>query len=207
MRLLVATRSVHKLGEIRAILADVPGVELVGLDDVGVEPSPAEDGLEPHDTFEANAESKARYFHALTGLPTVADDSGLAVDALGGRPGVRSKRFAPGGLDGLARDRANNRHLVELLTEVAPEERTARYVCAVALVEGAGPVRTVRGECEGRILAEERGEGGFGYDPLFLVPDLERTFAEVSAAEKHARSHRGRAFRALAELLRGGGEA
>lgn len=204
MKLLVATRSAHKLAEIREILAEVPGVEPVGLDDVGVEPSPAEDDLEPFDTFEANAESKARYYHGLTGLPTAADDSGLAVDALDGRPGVHSKRFAPGDSDGLARDRANNRHLVDLLTGVPEADRTARYVCAVAFVESdEAPTRWVRGECEGRILTEERGEGGFGYDPLFFVPDLDRTFAEAPAAEKHARSHRGRAFRALAELLRG----
>lgn len=203
MRLLVATRSAHKLDEIRAILADVADLELVGLSDVGLEPSPDEDELEPYDTFEANAESKARWFHARTGLATVADDSGLAVDALGGRPGVRSKRFAPGDAEGLERDRANNRHLLKLLDGVPPNERSARYVCAVALVDGDGPARLLRGECEGRILGEERGGGGFGYDPLFFVPELDRTFAEVPAADKHARSHRGRAFRALADLLRG----
>ncbi len=202
MRLLVATRSAHKLEEIRAILSDVPDLELVGLDDVGVAASPEEDDLEPYDTFEANAESKARYFHERTGLPTVSDDSGLAVDALDGRPGVRSKRFAPGDLEGLARDRANNRHLVELLSGVPEPRRTARYVCAVALVDGPGPAHLVRGECEGRILDQERGGGGFGYDPLFFIPDLGHTFAQVPAREKHARSHRGRAFRALAHHLR-----
>lgn len=202
MKLLLATRSEHKLEEIREILADLPDLELVGLDEAGVTPSPEEDDLEPFDTFEANAESKARYFHRLTGLPTAADDSGLAVDALGGRPGVHSKRFAPGGAEGLARDRANNRHLLELLAETSGADRSARYVCAVALVDDAAPTRWVRGECEGRIATEERGEGGFGYDPLFFVPELGHTFAEVAIAEKHARSHRGRAFRALVDVMR-----
>ncbi len=202
MRLLVATRSADKLAEIRTILAAVPALEVVGVDDLGLEVLPEEDDLEPWDTFEANAESKARHFFRRTGLPTVADDSGLVVDALGGQPGVHSRRFAPGDSEGRERDRANNRHLVALLDDVPPAERTARYVCAVALVESEdGPARHLRGTCEGRILTEERGTGGFGYDPLFFVPDLNRTFGEVSAAEKHTHSHRGRAFRALAELL------
>ncbi len=198
MELLAATRSAHKLGEIREILAAVPGLRLVGLDEVGVEPSSAEDELEPYDTFEANAESKARYFHRITGIATLADDSGLVVDALAGRPGVHSKRFAPGDAEGLARDEANNRHLLELLSGVEPEGRTARYVCAVALVDGRGPARLFRGEAEGRIALAPRGDAGFGYDPLFVHADLGRTFAEASASEKHERSHRGAAFRALA---------
>lgn len=203
MKLLVATRSGHKLDEIREILADVPDLELVGLVEAGVEPRPEEDDLEPYQTFEENAESKARHFFGRTGLMTVADDSGLEVDALDGRPGVRSKRFAPGPSEGLERDRANNRHLVELLDRVPVERRTGRYVCAIALVDGDGPAWTVRGESPGRLLDEERGEGGFGYDPLFFVPELDRTFAEVTAAEKHALSHRGRAFRKLAARLAG----
>ncbi len=201
MKLLVATRSRHKLDEIREILAVVPDLELLGLDDAGVEPRPEEEDLEPYETFEENAESKARYFFGRTGLTTVADDSGLEVDALDGRPGVRSKRFAPGPAEGLQRDRANNRHLVELLSGVPADERTGRYVCAIALVDGPGPAWTVRGTSPGRLLDKERGQGGFGYDPLFFLPELDRTFAEVSAAEKHALSHRGRAFRLLAERL------
>lgn len=202
-RLLIATRSAHKLAEIRAILDGIAGLELIGLDEAGVDPTPEEDELEPFDTFEANAESKARHFHRRTGLPTVADDSGLAVDALDGRPGVHSKRFAPGPSEGLERDRANNRHLLALLEGVPPADRGARYICAVALVDSAdGPARHLRGSCEGRILTEERGAGGFGYDPVFHLPQLGRTFAEVRPAEKDAHSHRGRAFRALAALLR-----
>ncbi|MDX1567488.1 MAG: non-canonical purine NTP pyrophosphatase, partial [Longimicrobiales bacterium] len=146
---------------------------------------------------------KARYFHDRSGLPTVADDSGLAVDALGGRPGVRSKRFAPDqGLDGEERDRANNRHLIRLLEDVPPEDRTARYVCVAALVEKAGAEpRYFRGEAPGLIVDEPRGTGGFGYDPHFFDPELQKTFAEIPPEEKNARSHRGRAFRALAAHL------
>ncbi len=202
MKLLVATRSAHKLQEIREILSEIEGLELLGLVEAGVAADPAEDDLEPYETFEENAESKARYFYERTGLPTVADDSGLEVDALDGRPGVRSKRFAPGPFEGLERDRANNRHLVTLLDGIEPERRTGRYVCALALVDGPAPARLTRGESPGRILDAERGAGGFGYDPLFFVPDLGRTFAEVTAEEKHALSHRGRAFRQLAEWLR-----
>ena len=207
MRLLVATRSAHKMEEIRQILADMPALEVLSLDDAGVEPSPEEERLEPHDTFLENARSKARYFQRRTGLPTVADDSGLEVDALGGRPGVRSKRFAQDDgaadqvLDGQPRDDANNRHLVRLLADVPPEDRTARYVCVVVLLDGEREV-AVRGEAEGRVVDEARGCGGFGYDPHILVPELESTYAELDAEAKNARSHRGRAFRALAERLR-----
>lgn len=202
MRLLVATRSAHKLQEIRKILGLVPGVEVVGLEDVGIAWSPEEEDLEPYDTFRENAASKARYFRRRSGLPTVADDSGLEVDALDGRPGVRSKRFAPDrGLEGLERDRANNRHLIRLLDGVPPEDRTARYVCVAALVRKDAPVRYFRGEAPGVIVDEARGEGGFGYDPHFFDPDLDRTFAQISEKEKNARSHRGEAFRALAKDL------
>lgn len=202
MRLLVATRSRHKMAEIRQILDGVEGLELVDLEQAGVEPSPAEDELEPHDTFEENARSKAEHFHGLTGLATVADDSGIEVDALGGAPGVRSKRFAPErGLEGEARDTANNRHLVELLRGVPAERRTARYVCVAVLVtEGREPL-TVRGEAGGVVVAEPRGSGGFGYDPHVLDRELGITFAEMSPAQKNSRSHRGRAFRALRGAL------
>ena len=201
MKLLVATRSAHKLNEIRTILAGLPDLELVGLDQAGVPPSPEEDGLEPYDTFEENALSKARYFHGLTGLATVSDDSGLAVDALDGAPGVCSKRFAPGPAEGLERDRANNRHLLARLEGVPEPRRTARYVCVVGLVEPGEGFRTFRGEVEGRIALAPSGQGGFGYDPLFYVPELGRTFGDATDEEKHARSHRGRAFRALAAAM------
>jgi len=203
MKLLVATRSSHKVGEIREILADVPGLTLLDLDEAGVAESPAEDGLEPYETFEENALSKARYFHGLTGLPTVADDSGLEVDALGGAPGVRSKRFAPEqGLDGLARDLANNRFLLEQLRGLPLERRGARYVCVAALVESGRQPALFRGEAPGRIVDERRGEGGFGYDAHVVEPVSGLTYAELPAAAKNARSHRGRAFAALGAALK-----
>jgi XTP/dITP diphosphohydrolase len=203
LKLLAATRSGHKLDEIRTILGTRGGVEVMSLDDAGVPYAPEEDGLEPYETFEENAVSKARYFHEKTGLATVSDDSGLCVDALGGRPGVHSKRFAPGSAVGLERDRANNQHLLDLLAGVPEARRGARYVCVVALVQEGREERLFRGEVEGLIGARPRGEGGFGYDPLFRVPELGRTFGESSPEEKHALSHRGRAFRSLAEALEG----
>ena len=205
MKLLLATRSSHKIAEIRALLGHVTGLELLDLDGVGVPADPAEDELEPYDTFEDNARSKAAYFQQLSGLPTVADDSGIEIDALDGRPGVRSRRFAP--LPETAgreeQDEANNRHLLALLDGVDPVLRTARYVCVAALVEGEGRESLFRGTAEGVILEHPRGGAGFGYDPLFRELSLGRTFAEVDAGEKHARSHRGEAFRALAAHLLG----
>lgn len=204
MKLLAATRSDDKLREIRAILAEVPGLEIVSPEDVGLALHPEEDTIEAFDTFEANAEAKAEWFCARTGLPTVADDSGLEVVALNGAPGVRSKRFAPGGDDRPpeARDRANNEHLLRLLRDRPRERREARYVCVAAYIDARGRNRIFRGEAPGRIIDDARGVGGFGYDPHFLDPELDRTFAELTPAEKDARSHRGRAFRALAQHLR-----
>ncbi len=206
MRLLLATRSGHKAREVRRILAG-EGLErctIVTLEDAGIPWTEAEEELEPHDTFEENAASKARYFARLSGLATVSDDSGLEVDALDGRPGVRTRRFAPAGrYPGLPQDDANNRYLVERLDGVPPSARGARYVCVACLVDPAtGTVSTFRGEAPGRILASGRGTGGFGYDPLFFDPRLGCGYAELTPAEKDARSHRGRAFRALAAALR-----
>jgi XTP/dITP diphosphohydrolase len=203
LKLLIATRSHHKMREIREIMADIPALTLSSLDDVGLAPSSAEDGIEAFDTFEENALAKAAFFHARTGLPTVADDSGLEVDALDGAPGVRSRRFAPvpPGASDDARDRANNDHLLRLLTGVPPEKRTARYVCVVALKEDGAEGVTLRGESEGRIALTPHGSGGFGYDPLFIHADLGRTFGETTPEEKHARSHRGDAFRKLVRHL------
>jgi XTP/dITP diphosphohydrolase len=203
MRLVVATRSAHKVAEIRDILAGVPDLELLDLDAAGVTASSAEEALEPHATFEENALSKARYFFDVTGLPTVADDSGLEVRALGGAPGVHSKRFAPGcDLDGLARDHANNRYLLARLRDLGSSDRSARYVCAAALVEPDRPPLVFRGEAPGVIVDEPRGEGGFGYDAYVLDLESGGTFAEMSAEEKNRRSHRGKAFGALADALR-----
>jgi XTP/dITP diphosphohydrolase len=203
MKLLVATRSRHKMAEIRDILSGVPSLELIDLDDAGVAETAEEEHLEPHDTFEENAVAKARYFFGKMGLPTVADDSGLEVNALGGAPGVRSKRFAPDeGLEGLARDRANNRYLLERLHALGSLDRRARYVCVAALVRDGHPPLVFRGEAPGVIVDEPRGEGGFGYDAHVLDPALGSTFAEMSAADKNRRSHRGKAFAALADALR-----
>jgi XTP/dITP diphosphohydrolase len=205
VNLLLATRSQHKVAEIRDILADVPDLQVLDLRDAGVAESPAEDALELFETFEENALSKARYFFDLTGLPTVADDSGLEVNALGGAPGVRSKRFAPeAGLEGLARDQANNRYLLAELRALVSPDRSARYVCVAAFVRNGQAPRLFRGEAPGVIVDEPRGEGGFGYDAYVLDVASGGTFAEMSSEEKNVRSHRGKAFAALAELLRQG---
>jgi len=188
--------------EIRRILGAVPGLRVIDLDSAGIAKDPAEEELEPYDTFEENARSKAEYFQAKSGMPTVADDSGLAVDALGGAPGVRSKRFAPDrGLNGKELNQANNEHLLAQLGDLDLAARTGRYVCAAVLVGAQELPVVVRGEAEGLILGQPRGDGGFGYDPFFFDPKVGKTFAELDMEQKNARSHRGKAFRALAEEL------
>lgn len=200
MRVLVATRSGHKLREIRTILRDISGMELLSPDEVGISRSSEEESIEVHSSFEENARAKARWFHARSGgLPTLADDSGLEVDALQGRPGVHSKRFAPrrDELTGEELDEANNRHLLDLLGDRPLSERTGRYVCVAVFHRSPADEVVVRGTAEGLLLDRPRGWGGFGYDPLFLDPRLGRTFAELAPDEKDGRSHRGKAFRAL----------
>ncbi|HEY8438068.1 MAG TPA: non-canonical purine NTP pyrophosphatase [Candidatus Limnocylindrales bacterium] len=203
-RLLIATHSAHKLAELRELLQLERG-ELVSLDDVGVPDEPEETG----ETFETNARIKARFGARRTGLPTLADDSGLEVDALGGGPGVRTRRYA--GPD--ATDADNNAKLLAALDGVPPERRGARYVCVLALAlprpdaaDGAAvPMRVVRGTTSGRIATTPRGTGGFGYDPIFEPagePPDGRTFGQWAPAEKHAVSHRGRAARRITPILR-----
>lgn len=204
-RLVLATRNAHKVGELRQILASTlerTGLELVGLDAF----EGLEDVVESGVTFAENALLKARYAAAATGLPTLADDSGLAVDVLGGAPGVFSARWA-GPLaeaTGVSKDEANNRLLLAQLADVPDEHRAAGFVCAAALVlpgdePGATGAEVVReGHCRGVVGREPRGSNGFGYDPLLVLPDG-RTTAECSAEEKNAISHRGEAFRAIAE--------
>ena len=188
--------------EIRRILGAVPGLRLIDLDSAGITKDPAEEELEPYETFEENARSKAEYFHARSGIPTVADDSGLVVDALSGAPGVRSKRFAPDrGLKGKELDHANNDHLMVQLGDLDLAARTGRYVCAAVLVGATEAPLVVRGEAEGLIVGQPRGDAGFGYDPYFFDPKIGKTFAEIDIAQKNERSHRGKAFRALAEQL------
>ncbi len=202
-RILLATRSPHKAEEIRGLL-DGTGLDVVSLAEMGVEERPEEEGIEVHETFAANALAKARYFHGRTGMFTLADDSGLCVDALVGAPGVRTKRFAPGSLvREFGRDEANNRHLLRVMAEIPDGERGGHYRCAAAAYDGRGH-RIWEGRVDGRIAREPRGTGGFGYDPLFVVPDRDRTFAELPADVKARISHRARAFRAFREWIDGG---
>jgi XTP/dITP diphosphohydrolase len=197
-RIVLATANRKKLAELERILDGID-VELVPMDALGLD-SPVEDG----ETFEANALIKARAAAAATGLPALADDSGLEVDALGGAPGVRSSRYASDDPDGPEHDddAANNRKLVRELAGVPAERRTARFVCVAALVTPGGAAWTTRGTMEGRIVDEPRGEHGFGYDPHFVPEGETRTSAELSAAEKDAISHRGLAFRRIRPQVR-----
>jgi len=200
--LLVATRSLGKQREIRRLLAPA-GIPILFPDDAGVPPDPTEERLELADTFEANARAKAEYFARRTGLATVADDSGLEVFALGGLPGVRSKRWASGAA-GVELDRANNAELLRRLLGAPAARRRARYRCVLAYLTSPGAVPEIfEGECTGTILDGPQGEGGFGYDPLFRSDDLGRSFGEAGETEKDAVSHRGRAFRALLDRLAG----
>ena len=191
---LVATRSAHKLREIRDLLADVP-VRLLGPAELGLPEREEEGDLEPFDTFARNALSKAKYFHARSGLPVLADDSGLCVDALDGGPGVRTRRFAPAEwADRWGRAEANNRWLLERLAGVADGDREAHYRCAVALTDELRH-EVVEGVARGRIVREPRGEGGFGYDPLFVPAGYDRTYAELPEGVKAETSHRSAAVR------------
>ncbi|MBW3553222.1 MAG: non-canonical purine NTP pyrophosphatase [Gemmatimonadetes bacterium] len=199
--LLLATRSAHKAAEVARIVAPL-GLAIATLADRGIPPAADEEGIEVFETFRENALAKAVYFARLTGSAVLADDSGLRVDALDGAPGVRTKRFS--GRDDLAGqplDDANNATLLDRLREVPDERRGARYVCCAAVAWPDGRALAALGSVEGRIASEPRGEGGFGYDPLFHVPALGARFAEVSPAVKDAMSHRARAFRALASRL------
>jgi len=191
----VATRSPHKLGELRVLLGE-RRAELLTLDDVGVEGDVDETGS----TFEANAVLKARAALEATGLPALADDSGLEVDALDGGPGVRTRRYA----GEAATDAENNAKLLAALEGLPPERRGARYVCVLALALADGTVQVVEGTCTGRIATVPRGTGGFGYDPIF-EPESEppggRTLGEWSPEAKNAISHRGEAARRMAPIL------
>jgi XTP/dITP diphosphohydrolase len=196
--LLLATRSAGKIRELRPLLA-ARGLEVLSLDDAGIPESEAEDALEAHATFEENALAKARYFARLSGRPALADDSGLAVDALGGRPGVLSKRWSGRvDLSGQALDDENNRLLLEALRGAS--DRRAHYVCAAAFVDSAREL-VCRGAVQGRILDAPSGSGGFGYDPFFFADELGRTFGDATREEKATVSHRARAFAALLERL------
>ena len=196
MKLLVGTRSTGKMREIRQLFAGLP-FEISFPAERLMEQLPDEADLERSTSYAENAIAKARYFATRGGLPTVADDSGIEVEALGGAPGPRSARWS---LDGS--DAANNALLLEQLAGVPEQRRAARYRCVVAFLATPSSVaEIVEATCEGVILPEPRGTGGFGYDPLFYSAELRMTFGEAPPAAKHRVSHRGRAFRALIEVL------
>jgi XTP/dITP diphosphohydrolase len=193
---LIATRSEGKLRELNGILATA-GLRAVNLSQAMIPQSDAEEGIECFDTFEQNALAKARYFHELSGMPTIADDSGLCVDALGGAPGVWSKRFS--GRDDLSGQDLDDATNAKLMSELEGQSNlAAEYKCAAAFVDG--DVEAVEmGEVRGEIVRDPRGDNGFGYDPYFFATELGMTFGEASTEAKERISHRGRAFRALIE--------
>jgi XTP/dITP diphosphohydrolase len=197
MELILASRNQKKIKEMETILAThFPGVRILSLDDVGFEGDIEENGT----TYEENALIKARTAVEAGNhqYPAIADDSGLSVDALNGAPGVYSARYAGGHGD----DAANNALLLKNLSHLPVSERTARFVCCIALVYPDGREMTVRGETEGLIIDEARGNGGFGYDPYFYYQPFGKTFSELTAEEKNAISHRGKAIAKLAEILK-----
>ena len=194
--MVVASRNRKKAVEMMELLKDL-GWRVLSMDEAGADIEIEEDGL----SFEENSYKKAFQVMKATGKTAIADDSGLEVYALGGRPGVFSARFSGEG----ATDESNNRKLLEMMKDIPEDERGARFVCAATVVFPNGTHFTVTGECEGRILFEPRGTGGFGYDPLFFVPDLGKTFAQLDAGTKNSISHRAKAFFKVKQLLSGAG--
>lgn len=190
MKAVFASRNRHKAEQVAVLL---PGIQLISIDAV----APDLRLEEPWDSFRANALAKARAVVAATGHPAIADDSGLEVDALGGAPGVFSARYA----GEAATDRENNAKLVAALKDVPVQHRTCRYRCVAAMVTPDGRELAVEGACEGRIIDEGRGSLGFGYDPHFVPIGEQRTMGEIPLEDKLAFSHRGRAFRVLAQRL------
>ncbi len=190
MRAVFASRNRHKAEQVARLL---PGIELVPLDEV----APDLELTEPHDSFVENALAKARAAAEATGLPALADDSGLEVAALAGEPGVRSARYAGEG----ATDEDNNRKMVEALRARGARDLSCRYLCVAALVMPDGTEVTTEGSCEGRVVFEGRGSLGFGYDPHVIPEGEQRTMGEIPLDEKLEFSHRGRAFRALAQQI------
>lgn len=191
--LVVATRNKKKLMEIRALLADLD-FNVMSIEDFACIPEIREDGS----TFEENAKKKAAQIAQITRRLTLADDSGLEIDYLGGQPGVRSARFAGEN----ATDEDRNRKVLHLLKGVPLPERRARFRCAIAIASPDAHVEVVTGACEGEIALEPRGSEGFGYDPIFIVPAYGRTFAELGVEKKNQISHRAMALRKAKDLLR-----
>ena len=194
MKLVIATKNKNKVAEIRDKLASLPGLELLSLLDYPDMPAIEETGT----SFEENAVIKAKEVCTFTGLPALADDSGLVVDALGGEPGVYSARYA----GERASDRDRYLLLLRNMEKIPPENRTARFVCAIAVALPGGTVHTTEANCEGVILSHEQGTGGFGYDPVFYLPRMGKTMAELTMAEKNTLSHRALALAKAARLLR-----
>ncbi len=186
--LVLATRNRGKVREFRSLLSGFD-VELKTLDDFGPIPEPVEDG----DTFEDNAYKKAYHTAKVLGFAALADDSGIMVEALGGEPGVRSARYAGEG----ATDEANNRKLLKAMEGTT--DRRAAFMCVIAIAVPHGPALIYEGRCDGEIAQSPKGENGFGYDPLFYYPPLQKTFAQMSSGEKNEVSHRGRAMSELRE--------
>ncbi len=202
MKIVAATRNANKVKEMKKILADAGITDVITLDEAGVEGDVEETGV----TFAENALIKARAAFEATGLPSVADDSGLMVDVLGGEPGVYSARYAA--LDdekapmGNSDDDANTAKLLKKLEGVPENERTARFVSAIAYVDGKNEDICVLGKVEGIITGEKRGNGGFGYDPVFFYAPFGKTFGEASADEKNSVSHRANGLHALCDALK-----
>ena len=193
MKVVLASQNRHKLTEIQAILAKFD-MELVLQSDLGVRIDVEENGS----SFEENSELKARAVMEATGLPAIADDSGLCVDVLGGAPGIYSARY---GAPACVTDRDRLNHLLEELRGVRSEERTARFVCVITLLYPDGRKLAARGICEGMITFEPRGDDGFGYDPVFYIPSMGCTFAQMGADRKNAISHRANALQRLCGML------
>jgi XTP/dITP diphosphohydrolase len=196
MKIVVATRNKHKVREI-GVLLDEAGLDIqaVTIDEV----APHAELLEDEDTFDGNALAKARQASVACGMPAIADDSGIEVDALGGAPGVRSARWAGEPCN----DQRNNDKMLREMAGMTPDKRSARYRCAAAFVDASKGDEVVRsGSCEGALLDAPRGQGGFGYDPLFFLPQLGKTMAEIDLVEKNRLSHRAAAFRSLVAAIR-----
>ncbi len=193
-RILLATRNEGKIREIKDLVRDLP-VEFLSLEDVGPVPDVVEDGV----TFEENARKKACEIARSTAMPTLADDSGLCVDALDGRPGVYSARY----VSERASDEERCAAILAEMADISDDSRSARFVCVLVLAWPDGQETVFRGQCEGRITRELRGTEGFGYDPIFFHEESGRTFAQMDRDSKNAVSHRGRALRQLADYLRG----
>lgn len=190
--ILVATSNNHKLGEY-ATLLNIPDLQLLSLRDAGIAADAPEDG----DTFTANALQKAHYYCQKSGLVTLADDSGIVVDALGGAPGVYSARYGTPELD----DKGRRRLLLTNVNALGSVDRSARFVCVIAIVTPTGRELLSEGVCEGRIANVEAGSGGFGYDPIFWLPEFGCTIAQLSTDQKNALSHRGKAVRGIAHQM------